>query len=51
MVFAVGDLSPDINPFQKEILGKHVFDIVIYLADAVDVLLLSHCLASFREYR
>ena len=47
MVFAVGDLSPDINPFQKEILGKHVFDIVIYLADAVDVLLLSHCLASF----
>ena len=47
MIFAVGNLSPDINPLQKEILGEHVFDIGIYLADAVDVLLLSHCLASF----
>ena len=47
MVFTVGNLSPDIDPLQKEILSEHIFDIRVYLADAVNIPLCFHCRASF----
>ena len=47
MVFTIGNLSPDIDPLQKEILGEHILDIRVYLADTVYIPLRFHCRASF----
>ena len=43
MVFTVGYLSLYIDFPEKVILGKHIFDIMVYLADRIDI---SHAFSS-----
>ena len=35
MVFAVGYLAFDINAAEQKVLGKHIFDIMIYLGNGI----------------
>ena len=43
MVFTVGYLSLYIDFPEKVILGKHIFDIMVYLTDRIDI---SHAFSS-----